>query len=83
MHSWFSITLYIAFGTAVVSTGFAVLFSTVLPRWFVIFCFLAWGIDIVSGIFGQTKWLEWVVVAFLIMYVAAMSIFSLRRNIHE
>jgi hypothetical protein len=83
MHSWFSITLYIAFGTAVVSTGFAVLFSTVLPRWFVIFCFLVWGIDIVSGIFGQTKWLEWVVVAFLIMYVAAMSIFSLRRNIHE
>jgi hypothetical protein len=81
MHSWFSITLYIAFGTAIASTGFAVLFSMVLPRWFVAFCFLAWAFDIVSGMFGQTMWLEWVVVAFLIIYVAAMSTFSLTRDV--
>jgi len=83
MHSWFSIILYIAFGTAIACTGFAVLFSSILPRWLSAFCFLAWGFDIVSGIFGQTKWLEWVVVAFLIAYVAAMSVFSLKRSIHE
>jgi hypothetical protein len=80
MHSWFSITLYIAFGTAIAFTGFAVLFSKVLPRWFVAFCFLAWALDIVSGIFGQTMWLEWVVVTFLLIYVAALSVFSLKRN---
>jgi hypothetical membrane protein len=83
MHSWFSITLYIAFGTAIAFTGFAFLFSRVLPRWFVAFCFLAWAFDIVSGIFGQTMWLEWVVVAFLLVYVAAMSVFSLKHNLHE
>jgi hypothetical protein len=83
MHSWFSITLYIAFGTAVALTGFAVLFGTVLPRWFSAFCFLAWAFDIVSGIFGQTMWLEWVVVALLIMYVAVMSVLSLKHNVHK
>jgi hypothetical protein len=83
MHSWFSIALYITFGTAIALTGFATLFSRVLPRWFVAFCFLAWAFDIVSGIFGQTMWFEWVVVAFLIMYVASMSVFSLKRNLHE
>jgi hypothetical protein len=83
MHSWFSITLYISFGTAIAFTGFAVLFSRVLPRWFVAFCFLTWVFDIVSGIFGQTRWFEWVVVACLIVYVAAMSVFSLNRNLHE
>jgi hypothetical protein len=81
MHSWFSIALYITFGTAIALTGFAALYNTVLPRWFSIFCFLAWAFDIASWIFGQTMWLEWVVVAFLLMYVAAMSLFSLGRNI--
>jgi hypothetical protein len=81
MHSWFSITLYIAFGTAIAFTGFAVLFGRTLPRWFVAFCFLAWALDIVSGIFGQTMWLEWVVVTFLLIYVAALSVFSLKRNL--
>jgi hypothetical protein len=57
------------------------LFSKILPRWFVIFCFLAWAFDIISGIFGQTMWLEWVVVAFLLAYVATLSVFSLKRNL--
>jgi hypothetical protein len=83
MHSWFSITLYISFGTAIAFTGFAVLFSRVLRRWFVAFCFLAWAFDIVSGIFGQTRWLEWVVVAFLIMYVAVMSAFSFKGKLPQ
>jgi hypothetical protein len=83
MHSWFSITLYISFGTAIALTGITVSFSKILPRWFVAFCFLVWAVDIVSGIFGQTMWLEWVVVAFLLVYVAALSVFSLKRNLHE
>ena len=81
MHSWFSITLYIAFGMVIALTGITAFFRRVLPHWFVAFCFVAWAFDIVSGIFGQTMWLEWAVVAFLLVYVAAMSVFSLKRNL--
>jgi len=81
MHSWFSITLYISFGTVIALTGITVSFSKILPRWFAAFCFLAWAFDIVSGIFGQTMWLEWVVVAFLLVCVATMSVFALKHNL--
>ena len=81
MHSWFSITLYISFGTAIALTGITVSFSKILPRWFAAFCFLAWAFDNVSGIFGQTMWLEWVVVAFLLVCVATMSVFALKHNL--
>jgi len=74
MHSWFSIANFAAFGTAIALTGLAKLFGAALPRWFTALCFAAWGFDIASAILGQVRWLEWVVVAFLIAYVASRSL---------
>jgi hypothetical protein len=74
MHSWFSIANFAAFGTAIALTGLAKLFGAALPRWFAVLCFAAWGFDVASAILGQVRWLEWVVVAFLIAYVASHSL---------
>ena len=74
MHSWFSIANFAAFGTAIALTGLAKLFGAALPRWLAALCFAAWGFDVASAILGQVRWLEWVVVAFLIAYVASRSL---------
>ncbi len=79
MHSWFSIANYAAFGTAVGLTGIAWALGAALPIHLGLVCFAAWGFDIVSAFYGQIRWLEWVVVAFLIAYVAASSIAGVRR----
>jgi len=84
MHSWFSIANYAAFGTAIALTGMAGLFGAELPKPLTVLCFAAWGFDIVSSFNGQTRWLEWVVVGFLIAYVVGSSIagsVSMRRII--
>ena len=78
MHSWFSIANFAAFGTAIALTGIACLCGAALPRWFAVLCFAAWGFDVASAILGQARWLEWVVVAFLIAYVAACSVIDLQ-----
>ena len=80
MHSWFSIANFAAFGTAIALTGLATLFVAALPRWFAALCFAAWGFDVASAILGHVRWLEWVVVAFLIAYVAAGSAIGLRSG---
>jgi hypothetical membrane protein len=77
MHSWFSRGLFIAFGTAVALTGIAILRGTGLPRWLAGICVGVWLVDIVSGFFGQTRWLEWVVVALLIAYITAIAVWGL------
>ena len=74
MHSWFSIANFAAFGTAIALTGVACLCGAALPRCFAVLCFAAWGVDVTSAILGQVRWLEWVVVAFLIAYVASRSL---------
>ena len=74
VHSWFSIANYVLFGTAIALTGIAALLGEGLPRWLAFLCIAAWGFDIASGIFGRSRWLEWVVVAFLIAYVAALAV---------
>ncbi len=73
MHSWFSMANFISFGTAIGLTGLIALLGGGLPRWIAVLCLTAWFFDLVSGVFGQTRWLEWVVVAFLIAYVTAMA----------
>ena len=83
MHSWFSIANFAAFGTAIALTGIACLCGAALPRWFAVLCFAAWGFDAASAILGQTRWLEWVVVGFLVGYVAGISaaaLESMRRR---
>jgi hypothetical protein len=73
MHSWFSIANFAAFGTAIALTGIACLCGAALPRWLAVLCFAAWGFDVASSILGETRWLEWVVVGFLVGYVASIS----------
>jgi hypothetical membrane protein len=74
MHSWFSIANYAAFGTAIALTGIAVLLRAALPKPIAVLCVAAWGFDIASAMLGQTRWLEWVVVAFLVAYVLALAL---------
>jgi hypothetical protein len=86
MHSWFSIANYAAFGTAIAFTGIAGLFGAAIPKSLAVFCFAAWGVDVVSAAFGQTRWLEWVVVGFLVVYLIGISTVIARltwRSIHS
>lgn len=76
MHSWFSIANYATFGTAIALTGVARLCGAALPDWLAAICFAAWVTDIVSAAFGDTRWLEWVVVAFLIACVTGSCLSS-------
>ncbi len=80
MHSWFSMANFISFGTAIGLTGIIALLGAGLPRWIAVLCISAWFFDLVSGVFGQTRWLEWVVVAFLIAYVAAMAMIPMSNQ---
>ena len=68
-----------AFGSAIALTGLAGLFGAALPKSLAVLCFAAWGFDVVSAFNGRTRWLEWVVVAFLIAYAVAYSIIGVRR----
>ncbi len=86
LHSWFSIANYAAFGTAIALTGLAGLFGAAIPKSLAVFCFVAWGVDIASAYFGQTRWLEWVVVGFLVVYLISFStvvVQSTWRSIHS
>jgi hypothetical membrane protein len=78
MHSWFSIANYAAFGTAIALTGIARLSGAALPMSFAVLCFAAWLFDIASAFLGQVRWLEWVVVGFLISYVVSLPVSGLR-----
>ncbi len=78
-HRWFSLANFVSFGTAVALTGIAALRGARLPRWFAVTCLLTCGVDIVSGVFSETRWPEWALVALLILYVTAMSLFALTR----
>lgn len=80
LHSWFSIANFAAFGTAIALSGLAALLGAALPTWFAGICFSAWAFDIASSIFGGTRWLEWVVVAFLIAYVSSYSLMGFRSR---
>ena len=84
MHSWFSMANFAAFGTAIALSGIAQLCGAALPKSIAVLCFAAWGFDIASAILGQTRWLEWVVVAFLIAYVVSLSVVNPRaeRGVH-
>ena len=77
MHSWFSIANFMSFGTAIAITALIGIITRGLPVWFTVLCLAAWAFDLASWALGDTRWLEWVVVAFLIAYVVSLSV--LRR----
>jgi hypothetical protein len=72
-HSFWSIANYICFGTAAFFVGFALLYNKTVPLAFSVFCFVLAAVDIASGVFGKTYWLEWLVVAMLLLFVASVS----------
>ncbi|HEY3374584.1 MAG TPA: hypothetical protein VGK02_05940 [Candidatus Aquicultor sp.] len=72
-HSFWSITNYIFFGTAVFFVGFALLYEKEISKLFSGFCFMVAIVDIVSGFFGNTYWLEWLVVSMLLLFIASVS----------
>ncbi len=73
MHSWFSIANFAAFGTAAAFTGIAILRGARLPRWLAVLCFATWGVDVLSAVLSQARFLEWVLVGMLILFVCAVS----------
>jgi len=77
MHSWFSMANFILFGTAIALTCVMNLIAKTLPIWFTVICLIGWTADIVSGFFGNVRWLEWVVVASLIAFVGSLSVFGI------
>ncbi|MHB8071359.1 MAG: hypothetical protein ACYDHF_05350 [Candidatus Cryosericum sp.] len=78
-HSFWSIANYILFGTAAFFVGFALLYYKKVPKSFSVYCFLLAIVDIVSGVFGKTYWLEWLVVLMLLLFVASVSYLTFRR----
>ena len=78
-HSFWSIANYILFGTAVFFVGFALLYYKNVSKSFSVFCFLLAVVDIVSGFYGKTFWLEWLVVLMLLTFVASMSYLTNRH----
>ncbi|RIE05699.1 hypothetical protein [Candidatus Cryosericum terrychapinii] len=78
-HSFWSVTNYICFGTAAFFVGFALLYHKDVPRLFSVFCFILAIVDIVSGVYGKTYWLEWLVVFMLLVFVASVSYITNRH----
>lgn len=78
MHSWFSIANFAAFGTAVALTAIYSIIARAYPAWLTVVCIAGWIADVLSWIWNETRWLEWIVVALLIAYVACMAALSRR-----
>lgn len=72
-HSFFSKANFILFGTAVFFVGFAFLYQKGFSKLFSVFCFFIVIADIISGFFGNTRWLEWLVVSMLLIFLALLS----------
>jgi hypothetical protein len=78
-HSFWSITNYIFFGTAVFFVGFALLYYKNVSKFFNGFCFTLALVDIISGFYGNTYWLEWLVVLMLLIFIASVSCITNRH----
>jgi hypothetical protein len=55
-------------------TAIAILRGGRLPRWLAVPCFAAWGVDIAFAILGQVRFLEWILVGLLLVFVGGASI---------
>lgn len=72
-HSLWSAVLYISFGTAVFFCGWAFLY---LPRFSRSLSYLAFAITVIDWVmsaFNKTYFLEWIVVALMLVFVGAVS----------
>jgi hypothetical protein len=72
-HSFWSVVLYIAFGTAVFLSGWAFLHYPGFPRSLSYFAFSVTVLDWIMAAFNKTYFLEWIMVALLLLYVGIVS----------
>jgi hypothetical membrane protein len=72
-HSLWSGVLFISFGTAVLFSGWAFLRYPGGSRKFSYFTFALTAVDWVMGIFNKTHFLEWLLVALMLIYVGTLS----------
>jgi hypothetical protein len=72
-HSLWSGALFISFGMAVFFTGWAFLYFPGISRRFSYFAFALTAVDFVMGMFSKIHFLEWLMVAMMLIYVATLS----------
>jgi hypothetical protein len=72
-HSLWSNVLYISFGTAVFLSGWAFLYYPGFSRRLSYFAFIVILIDWIMSAFNRTHFLEWIMVALLLLYVGVVS----------
>jgi hypothetical protein len=72
-HSLWSVMLYIALGTAMFFCGWTFLYFPRLSRHLSYFAFAVTPIDWVMAVFNRTHFIEWIVVALMLIFVAAVS----------
>jgi hypothetical membrane protein len=72
-HSFWSAVLYISFGTAVFFCGWAFLYLPRFSRSLSYFAFAITVIDWVMSAFNKTRFLEWIVVTLMLVFVGAVS----------
>jgi hypothetical protein len=75
-HSLWSAVLYICFGTAAFFIGWALLYVRGFPRGLSYFAFVITVFDWVMSVFNQTHFLEWVMVALMLLFVGIVSYLS-------
>jgi len=73
-HSFWSAVLYISFGTAVFFLGLAYLFIPGFSRRLSYLAFAITACDWVMSAFNRTHFLEWIVVALMLLFVGALSV---------
>lgn len=72
-HSLWSAVMFICFGMAVFFSGWAFLYLPGISRRFSYFAFALTVVDWVMGMLNKTHFLEWVMVAMMLIYVGALS----------
>ncbi len=72
-HSLWSGILFVSFGMAVLFSGWALLSDRGVSRRLSYFAFAITAVDWVMGIFSETHFLEWLMVALMLVYVGAVS----------
>jgi hypothetical membrane protein len=73
-HSFWSAVLYISFGTAVFFVGLAFVFMPGFSRSLSYLAFAITACDWVMAAFNTTRFLEWIVVTLMLVFVAALAV---------
>ncbi len=77
-HSLWSVMLYIALGTAMFFCGWTFLYFPRLSRHLSYFAFAVTAINWVMAAFNKTHFIEWIVVALMLVFVGAVSLRMIR-----